>query len=78
MGESVDNYIARHFAQNGGEPLTLYTGPRNGYIEEVLSYRAPMQLRSAEDDPWIAYQRMLGVHAQHSLIGDPRIILSRS
>ena len=61
MGESVDNYIARHFHNNGGEPLTLYTGPRNGYIEEVLSYRGPEQLRAAEDDPWIAYQRMLGV-----------------
>ena len=40
MGESIDNYIARHFPQMGGEPLTLYTGPRRGYIEEVLSYRA--------------------------------------
>lgn len=61
MGESVDNYIARHFPNNGGEPLTLYTGPRGGYINEVLSYRDSMQLRAAEDDPWIAYQRMLGV-----------------
>jgi hypothetical protein len=61
MGESVDNYIARHFVNNGGEPLTLYTGARNRYLEEVLSYREAMQLRAAEDDPWIAYQRMLGV-----------------
>lgn len=61
MGESIDNFIARHFANNGGEPLTLYTGPRRGYLEEVLSYREAMQLRAAEDDPWIAYQRMLGV-----------------
>ena len=61
MGESIDNYIARHFSNNGGEPLTLYTGPRNGYLEEVLSYRGAMQIRAAEDDPWIAYQRMLGV-----------------
>ena len=61
MGESIDGYIARHFPQRGGEPLTLYTGPRNGYLEEVLSYRGPKQLRPAEDDPWTAYQRMLGV-----------------
>ena len=60
-GESIDSYIARHFPDNGGEPVTLYTGPRNGYLEEVLSYRGPMDLRAAEDDPWIAYQRMLGV-----------------
>ena len=51
MNESVDNQIARHFPQMGGEPLTLYTGPRNGYLEEVLSYRGEKQLRPAEDDP---------------------------
>ncbi|MBK7755988.1 MAG: DUF1552 domain-containing protein [Deltaproteobacteria bacterium] len=62
MGESIDNYIARHFPdQNGGEPLTLYTGPRNNYIEEVLSYRGPLDLRAAEDDPWNAYKRMVGL-----------------
>ncbi len=61
MNESVDNYIARHFAQMGGEPLTLYTGIRNGHLEEVLSYRGPKMLRPAEDNPWVAYQRMLGV-----------------
>ena len=61
MGESIDNFIARHFTNHGGEPLALYTGTRNGYIEEVLSYRGTKQLRAAEDDPWIAYQRMLGV-----------------
>lgn len=61
MGESIDNYIARAFTVNGGEPMTLYTGPRRGYIEEVLSYRGPRDLRSAEDDPWNAYQRMVGV-----------------
>ena len=61
MGESIDNYIARAFTNNGGEPLTLYCGPRSGYLEEVLSYRGPQDLRSAEDDPWTAYQRMVGV-----------------
>ena len=61
MNESVDNYIARHFSQMGGEPLTLYSGIRNGHLEEVLSYRGPKQLRPAEDNPWVAYQRMLGV-----------------
>ncbi|MCB9792978.1 MAG: DUF1552 domain-containing protein [Alphaproteobacteria bacterium] len=61
MGESIDNFLARMQPEaNGGEPLALYTGPRNGYIEEVLSYRGALDLRAAEDDPWIAYQRMLG------------------
>lgn len=62
MGESIDNFIARAYpAVNGGEPLTLYCGPRRGYIEEVLSYRGPKDLRGAEDDPWNAYQRLVGV-----------------
>ena len=61
MGESVDNFVARSFSENGGEPLTLYTGPRGGYLEEVLSYRGSKDIRPAEDDPWTAYQRMLGV-----------------
>jgi hypothetical protein len=62
MGESIDNFIARQYPdKNGGEPLTLYTGPRGGYLEEVLSYRGSMQLRAAEDDPWNAYQRMVGL-----------------
>jgi len=60
LGESVDNRIARYFDQNGGEPLTLYTGPRRNFLEEVLSYRGPYDRRAAEDDPWNAYQRMLG------------------
>jgi hypothetical protein len=68
MGESIDNYIARQHAHNGGEPLTLYTGPRNGYIEEVLSYRGAKDLRSAEDDPWNAYQRMIGGDAALDLL----------
>jgi len=60
MGESIDNRIARHFDNHGGEPLTLYTGPRRNFLEEVLSYRGPKDRRAAEDDPWNAYQRMIG------------------
>ncbi|MCP4806009.1 MAG: DUF1552 domain-containing protein [Proteobacteria bacterium] len=74
QGESVDNRIARASNRNGGEPLTLYTGPRYGYLEEVLSYRGPGDIRPAEDDPWRAYQRMLGgeTGAFDALLGDRR------
>ncbi|MEZ4318905.1 MAG: DUF1552 domain-containing protein [Myxococcota bacterium] len=73
LGESVDNLIARSFPNNGGEPLTLYTGPRSGYLEEVLSYRGSEDLRSAEDDPWNAYQRMVGADGTlDQLLGDRR------
>jgi hypothetical protein len=72
LGESVDNYIARHFVHMGGEPLTLYTGPRDGYLEEVLSYRGPYDLRPAEDDPWTAYLRMVGGTQLDELLEDRR------
>jgi hypothetical protein len=60
-GESLDNYVARGFPDvNRGEPLTLYTGRRSGFGEEVLSYRGPDDLRAAEDDPWAVYRRLTG------------------
>lgn len=60
LGESIDSWIARQHPENGGEPLTLYAGIRENYGEEVLSYRGPLDLRGAEDDPWQAYQRLIG------------------
>lgn len=58
MGESVDNRIARQLNPQGREPLTLYSGAPDGYIQEVLSYRGPMDLRAAEFNPFNAYSRM--------------------
>ena len=60
QGESIDSWIARQTDINGGEPLTLYCGRRDDYGEEVLSYRGPGELRGAEDDPWLVYQRLIG------------------
>jgi hypothetical protein len=58
-GESLDNLIARTLDPNGAEPLTLYAGRKAGYINENLSFRGPGQVRSAENDPWKVYQRMM-------------------
>ncbi len=60
MGESIDNRIARELQPAGVEPLTLYAGKMSGYINEVLSYRGPKQLRSAERDPFVAYTKLFG------------------
>ena len=60
QGESIDNLVARSHPNNGGEPLTLFTGRRSGLGQEILSYRGPGDLRAAEDDPYTAYQRFLG------------------
>ncbi len=61
MGESLDNRIARELNADGAEPLTLYAGMKAGYINEVLSYRGPQQLRAAERDPYNAYTRLFGL-----------------
>lgn len=61
MGESIDNRIARELQAAPFEPLTLYAGKKAGYIDEVLSYRGPLDLRPAEDDPYVAYQKLFGL-----------------
>ncbi len=60
MGESIDNRIARELTP-GVEPLTLYAGRMAGYINEVLSYRGPKDLRAAERNPFNAYKRLFGI-----------------
>ncbi|MGK4004425.1 DUF1552 domain-containing protein [Sorangium sp. So ce1036] len=61
MGESIDNRIATELNPPGVEPLTLYAGKAVGYINEVLSYRGPKQLRAAERSPFNAYQKLFGL-----------------
>lgn len=61
MGESIDNRIARELNPAGVEPLTLYAGKMSGYIDEVLSYRGPKQLRAAERNPYNAYMDLFGL-----------------
>lgn len=60
-GESIDNLIARKLQPEGVEPLTLYAGKMGGYINEVLSYRGPQQLRPAERSPFNAYMDLFGL-----------------
>ncbi len=61
MGESVDNRMAREINPDKGEPLTLMTGPTQGYLPVVLSYRGPKDLRGADNDPFAVYTRMTGL-----------------
>ncbi len=61
MGESIDNRIQRELGKAGVEPLTLYVGAKYGYLDEVLSYRAPKDLRAAENNPYNAYSDMFGL-----------------
>lgn len=60
-GESIDNRITRELGQEGEEPLTLYAGRKFGYLDEVLSYRGPQQLRAAERNPMVVYEDLFGL-----------------
>jgi hypothetical protein len=60
MGESIDNRIARVLTPNR-EPLALYVGRKGGYIDDAISYRGKLQLRTAENNPWNAYMRLTGL-----------------
>jgi hypothetical protein len=61
MGESIDNRIVRALEPAGNEPLTLYAGPKSGYLDDVLSYRGAKDRRTAEGNPANAYRRLFGV-----------------
>jgi len=53
-GISVDTAVA-NAVQPGTEPLTLMSGKSSGYVPEVLSYRAPLDRRAAETNPYNVY-----------------------
>jgi len=59
FGESVDNYIGRAV---GTEPLNLYAGSKGGYIDDHISFRGSKDVRVGEGDPWIAYQKIVGMN----------------
>ncbi|NUP04814.1 MAG: DUF1552 domain-containing protein [Polyangiaceae bacterium] len=61
MGESIDNRITTELGAAGEEPLTLYAGRKFGYLDEVLSYRGPLQLRAAERNPMTVYEDLFGL-----------------
>jgi hypothetical protein len=61
LGESIDNRIVRHLGAPGDEPLTLYAGRKTAYLDEVLSYRGPRELRAAERNPYVVYKNLFGL-----------------
>jgi hypothetical protein len=60
-GISADTLIAEALHPAGVEPLSLYAGLKGGFINEKLSFRAPGQVRAAENNPWNVYQRLVGL-----------------
>jgi hypothetical protein len=56
-GPSVDTVIASKL-NNGRDPIALYSGLKQGYINERLSFVKAGQVRSAESSPKNAFQRI--------------------
>jgi hypothetical protein len=61
VGESIDNRIVRELQQAGDEPLTLRSGVRSSYLDDVLSYRGPRDRRTAEGNPYNTYKALFGI-----------------
>jgi Protein of unknown function (DUF1552) len=61
MGESIDNRIVRALEPAGTEPLNLYAGHKDGFLDDVLSYRGAKDRRAAEQNPFNAYKRLFGL-----------------
>lgn len=60
-GPSVDTVLAGEVNADGADPLALYSGLKEGYINERLSFRAAGQVRSAEGNPYQVLQDLLRV-----------------
>ncbi len=60
-GISADTAIAQQVNPTGVEPLTLYSGMKQGYINEKLSFSSSGQVRAAEGNPYNVYQRLMGL-----------------
>jgi hypothetical protein len=63
LSESIDVRIARELAPNPMrvDPLTLFAGKKQGYLDDALSYRAEGAVRAGRNNPWDAYQAMTGL-----------------
>ena len=62
VSESADVRIAKTLTP-GREPLALYAGKKSGYLDDALSYREDGAVRAGENNPWNAYQRLVGLDA---------------
>ena len=60
-GESVDTTIAKLVNPAGVDPLTLYSGLKEGFINEKLSFSAAGQVRAAEGNPYNVYKKLMGI-----------------
>jgi hypothetical protein len=71
-GPSVDTIIAQQVNAKGVDPLTLYSGMKEGFINEKLSFSAAGQVRSAEGNPYNVYKKLMGLSTGST--GTPAVV----
>ncbi|MBC8069767.1 MAG: DUF1552 domain-containing protein [Deltaproteobacteria bacterium] len=60
-GISIDQRIAQQLNPGGRPALTLTVGPRPGSMVAHSSYLGPNQPVTPENNPWLAYQDLMGL-----------------
>jgi hypothetical protein len=60
-GISVDQAIAKQLNPGGRPALTLHVGHRSASTHGHISYLGPGQPVSGENNPWLAYQDLMGL-----------------
>jgi hypothetical protein len=68
VSESVDYFIASKLTP-GKEPLTLYAGRKGTFRDDAFSFGPGGELRIGDNNPWNAYQRLMGLAGT-----DPKVV----
>jgi hypothetical protein len=76
-GESADTTIAKLVNPAGVDPLTLYAGMKEGYINEKLSFSAAGQVRAAEGNPYNVYKKLMGIATPTGSTGGGNTVLDQ-
>ena len=68
---SLDVILAPRLNANAADPLTLYSGMKNGYINEAMSWTAEGNVRPAEGNPFTVYTQLVSAAGQS---GEPGVL----
>jgi hypothetical protein len=66
---SLDVLLAPFLNAGGADPLTLYSGMKEGYINEAMSWTAEGNVRKAEGNPFAVYTELLAAAGQSDAPG---------
>jgi hypothetical protein len=68
---SLDVILAPLLNHDGADPLTLYSGMKQGYLDEAMSWTAEGTVREAEGNPFVVYSSLVSAVAGNQ---DPGVL----